>query len=1809
MKTSLASTRLRMPGAIQTLFKLQWRGLWSAALWVLLSVFCEASLAQSLISRGNICWQSRANYDRVIVHFEPYGNSDWDTNMTVNGVTIGSTGHGSGYAGQSGYVDGKTVYLGYVKVGGCSKFFCASYNARIDESQCKPTFEDTGVSPNEGHFWLEAFDFVKPVLTVSKTATPSRLQAGGTATYTITVSVTQTATTAPLYISDSLPAGITTSGAITASGGTVYGCPGAGASSLNGCYIPTGFQGTLFIQVPVNVDIGTASYVVNTATASGGGVDCAAAGNSCSGSTGNPVDPANPKIVFNKALSGSGRVVANDQFKVSIKTGGVNGSEVNSASNSTTSGSDSSVDPGTGTTGIYTGTANTTYTLTETGINGANLARYSGTITCSDSAGRQSGMPFSGQAYDPNVGLAITPVAGANISCTLTNSPKAPVLTLSKAMDAAGRVGANDQFKVAIKTGGVNGSEVSNPSNSTTAGSGNTVDPGTGTTGAYTATAGTTYTLTEAAAGSTVLQRYSSTIACSDSAGVQPGLPFSGQAYDPNAGLAITPVAGANISCTITNGPKAPLLKLQKRLGGAGRIHPDDQFFLAIYASTGQQVANATTSGNGSNVSGQAQATGTRGERYMVGESMAGQSVSNVEQYSYPVSCTNALSVAQGGLDVSGVTSQGSLFGPVGAGDDITCAITNTPKVARLTIRQVVLPGSGTGPFNFNYTVNNGWGSAQISSPNTSTPGQSETRVLGATNTNTDIGVSLPPGWQINPGGMSCVDNNGAVTGNAGTLFGTPTATGITVPATHVRPASDLVCTVSLGLAAPVLTLNKTIAGRIKPDDQFTVQIKNGNTVVRSATTINPDPMASTGPTALTAGTAHTLSEVVANPTTFMAQYNSSLSCSNANTGSTTPLPSALDAAFTPQMGDVITCTIANTPKPPSFKVLKALGGSGRVHPADQFQVQLIASGGGPVATANTSGTGTDTGNAVATYTPTVGSKYLYGEILLPGSVSSFAQYIGTGACVNTLPTAQGGSNVNIGMGYDIGPIQYGDDITCTITNTPKAPALSLSKALGGTGRVGSDDQFTLAIKTGGLHGTVVAQTTTAGAGTLVSNGSASLGSAALATAYTLTEAGSNGSNLKRYSSTLSCTDSAGVQKTGLPSGQAFDPSVGYTLTPEAGANIVCTLTNSPRAPQIRVTKALGGPRISDDDQFVVAIYQAPGGGLLASTTTTGTRSTVRSATLTATRQIGMRYMVGESMRAGSPSNIEQYRYPLSCTNTLSTAEGGTDVSMVGLGQLFGLPNNPTDLVAGDDIACVLTNIPKSASLSLSKALSSTGRVNAGDQFTLKIKTGGVNGTDLASATTSGLGTSASGSASLNPASPGTTYTLTEAPANGAVLAQYTATIRCVDSAGFQTGLPEGAPFDPNQGLNIAPVHGANIACTLSNTAIASLTITGKVFLDVGAGSGLANDGVLNGTESPLAGVRVQLSNCSGIVYAQTLTDGQGQYSLKVPNVATGAPLCVTQTNPMGHTSTGASVGSSALPSGTPVSVAGTSYTYQRSSDQIAFSWNGLGHSDLNFGDVPPSTWVPNGSKTAAPGSTVTYAHTFTAGTAGTVVFSVSSTATPSLAGWSERIFADPACTGSLQPGAVQLYPPLDTGTPVSAQQKVCVVVQQFVPATAPVGHKNVATVQASLNFANANPALSASYTVTDTTLVDTAALNLLKEVRNVTQSGSFGANNQARSGDVLEYRITYTNTMPSPLSNLNIHDTTPAFTSFLSSTLGDTPATLTACLKTTPASPTVPVACNSSQSPGGTGAVIWRFTGSLPGSGSGQVLFQGRVD
>ena len=172
---------------------------------------------------------------------------------------------------------------------------------------------------------------------------------------------------------------------------------------------------------------------------------------------------------------------------------------------------------------------------------------------------------------------------------------RAPRITLTKALGAP-REAATDQFTVALKTGGASGTVVNSATNSTTTGTGATVTPGSGTTGAYVATVGTAYSLTEAAVGTTVLANYTSTITCTDSFGLQTGLP-SGAAYNPASPPSITPVAGANIACVITNTAQ-PIMSWNKVVDkGAGTmVNPGDtlKYTISVIDDLTNVVNNAT---------------------------------------------------------------------------------------------------------------------------------------------------------------------------------------------------------------------------------------------------------------------------------------------------------------------------------------------------------------------------------------------------------------------------------------------------------------------------------------------------------------------------------------------------------------------------------------------------------------------------------------------------------------------------------------------------------------------------------------------------------------------------------------------------------------------------------------------------------------------------------------------------------------------------------------------------------------------------------------------------------------------------------------------------------------------------------------------------------------------------------------------------------------------------------------------------------------------------------------------------------------
>ncbi|GAA5196755.1 hypothetical protein GCM10023346_29890 [Arthrobacter gyeryongensis] len=185
-------------------------------------------------------------------------------------------------------------------------------------------------------------------------------------------------------------------------------------------------------------------------------------------------------------------------------------------------------------------------------------------------------------------------VTNLNPPADATLTVQAPRITLTKALGAP-RQAATDQFTMQIRTGGANGTVVNSTASSTTTGTGSSVTAGSGTTGAYAATAGTTYTLTEAAAGTANLASYASTIACTDSSGLQPGLP-NGATF--TGSLAITPVAGANIACTLSNSALAmPIINVAKQAGAV--TGPD---------TNGNYVANYTVT-----VSNTGSAAGTYG--------------------------------------------------------------------------------------------------------------------------------------------------------------------------------------------------------------------------------------------------------------------------------------------------------------------------------------------------------------------------------------------------------------------------------------------------------------------------------------------------------------------------------------------------------------------------------------------------------------------------------------------------------------------------------------------------------------------------------------------------------------------------------------------------------------------------------------------------------------------------------------------------------------------------------------------------------------------------------------------------------------------------------------------------------------------------------------------------------------------------------------------------------------------------------------------------------------------------------------------
>lgn len=260
-----------------------------------------------------------------------------------------------------------------------------------------------------------------------------------------------------------------------------------------------------------------------------------------------------------------------------------------------------------------------------------------------------------------------------------------------------------------------------------------------------------------------------------------------------------------------------------------------------------------------------------------------------------------------------------------------------------------------------------------------------------------------------------------------------------------------------------------------------------------------------------------------------------------------------------------------------SLRLNKQIVGA-RLNAADQFTYRVTATtGGATLASGTTSGTGNGPFTA-ASVSLASGLAMTLTETMAGGSVSNLANYAARLTCTNTSASATPlPNNVAIATGsgtgsYSFGTLLYGDSVVCTFTNTP-FPTVQLTKALGGTGRVFAADQFTMRIAAGA---TVVATTTTTGAGATIATGSTPVTLVTPATAYAFSEVAAGTTNLSYYTSGLACTNSYTASTTVLPT------TVGGTVSPALADKISCTLTNTPRPARADLVMSKMSTLISD---------------------------------------------------------------------------------------------------------------------------------------------------------------------------------------------------------------------------------------------------------------------------------------------------------------------------------------------------------------------------------------------------------------------------------------------------------------------------------------------------------------------------------------------------------------------------------------------------------------------------------------------------
>lgn len=404
-----------------------------------------------------------------------------------------------------------------------------------------------------------------------------------------------------------------------------------------------------------------------------------------------------------------------------------------------------------------------------------------------------------------------------------------------------------------------------------------------------------------------------------------------------------------------------------------------------------------------------------------------------------------------------------------------------------------------------------------------------------------------------------------------------------------------------------------------------------------------------------------------------------------------------------------------------------------------------------------------------------------------------------------------------------------------------------------------------------------------------------------------------------------------------------------------------------------------------------------------------------------------------------------------------------------------------------------------------------------------------------------------------------------------------------IESFGQSTPTPDictPAEVDPDGFVSTTPnlrtVTVNNLPAFQDFGDFEGVKITGRVTNDNGIGGGTANDGLQNGGEPGFSGQVIKALTTSNTLIKQTVTAGDGSYTLYVPasSAPTGTAIKIQETNGGNKISTGGSVGN-------------TGGSYNINSDEHTFTVSvGDYYTGVNYADVRVNRFLTDGQQTTLPGAVALFRHTYEPNTEGDVTFTVNSVNNPTPPIWPVVLYNDLNCDGVIDSGEPILLPT----NPISATpgQNICLILKVTVPNGLNDGAVSSNTISATFDFANTSPVIQSVLTRTDLVTVSTqeAGLVLVKAVNKA----------QALPGETLVYSIEYENLGDEPISSIEITDVTPSYTTYASSNCGTLPAGVTNCVITAP-------------SIGSSGTVKWVFTGILQPGESGTVSYSVVID